>query len=153
MKSRSTISGFTLIELIMVIVILSILSLYASSRFMRTGISAAAIQDQVISVVRQVQVNRMQSNVSSAVGNNDFILSIATNCIGSKASCSSQSSSRSDWVEDSSVTFSPVQEVKFDLLGNPTPSSVTISISENNSSQTCTVTINEQGYVSKGGCL
>ncbi|MCG6326832.1 type II secretion system protein [Vibrio alginolyticus] len=139
-------------ELIMVIVILSILSLYASSRFIRTGISAVAIQDQVISVVRQVQVNRMQSNVSSAVGNNDFILSIATNCIGSKASCSSQSSSRSDWVEDSSVTFSPVQEVKFDLLGNPTPSSVTISISENNSSQTCTVTINEQGYVSKGGC-
>lgn len=136
----------------MVIVILSILSLYASSRFIRTGISAVAIQDQVISVVRQVQVNRMQSNVSSAVGNNDFILSIATNCIGSKASCSSQSSSRSDWVEDSSVTFSPVQEVKFDLLGNPTPSSVTISISENNSSQTCTVTINEQGYVSKGGC-
>ncbi|HHF2997525.1 type II secretion system protein [Vibrio diabolicus] len=152
MKSRSTISGFTLIELIMVIVILSILSLYASSRFIRAGISAVAIQDQVISVVRQVQVNRMQSNVSSAVGNNDFILSIATNCIGSKASCSSQSSSRSDWVEDSSVTFSPVQEVKFDLLGNPTPSSVTISISENNSSQTCTVTINEQGYVSKGGC-
>ncbi|MCE9844765.1 MULTISPECIES: type II secretion system protein [Vibrio] len=152
MKSRSTISGFTLIELIMVIVILSILSLYASSRFIRTGISAVAIQDQVISVVRQVQVNRMQSNVSSAVGNNDFILSIATNCIGSKASCSSQSSSRSDWVEDRSVTFSPVQEVKFDLLGNPTPSSVTISISENNSSQTCTVTINEQGYVSKGGC-
>lgn len=152
MKSRSTISGFTLIELIMVIVILSILSLYASSRFIRTGISAVAIQEQVISVVRQVQVNRMQSNVSSAVGNNDFILSIATNCIGSKASCSSQSSSRSDWVEDSSVTFSPVQEVKFDLLGNPTPSSVTISISENNSSQTCTVTINEQGYVSKGGC-
>jgi len=136
----------------MVIVILSILSLYASSRFMRTGISAVAIQDQVISVVRQVQVNRMQSNVSSAVGNNDFILSIATNCIGSKASCSSQSSSRSDWVEDSSVTFSPVQEVQFDLLGNPAPSSVTISISENNSSQTCTVTINEQGYVSKGGC-
>ncbi|MGY5514172.1 type II secretion system protein [Vibrio antiquarius] len=152
MKSRSTISGFTLIELIMVIVILSILSLYASSRFIRTGISAVAIQDQVISVVRQVQVNRMQSNVSSAVGNNGFILSIATNCIGSKASCSSQSSSRSDWVEDRSVTFSPVQEVKFDLLGNPTPSSVTISISENNSSQTCTVTINEQGYVSKGGC-
>ncbi|MFV8449404.1 type II secretion system protein [Vibrio campbellii] len=152
MKSRSTISGFTLIELIMVIVILSILSLYASSRFMRTGISAVAIQDQVISVVRQVQVNRMQSNVSSAVGNNDFILSIATNCIGSKASCSSQSSSRSDWVEDSGVTFSPLQEVQFDLLGNPTPPSVTISISENNSSQTCTVTINEQGYVSKGGC-
>lgn len=152
MKSRSTISGFTLIELIMVIVILSILSLYASSRFMRTGISAVAIQDQVISVVRQVQVNRMQSNVSSAVGNNDFILSIATNCIGSKASCSSESSTRSDWVEDSSVTFSPVQEVQFDLLGNPTPSSVTISISENNSSQTCTVTINEQGYVGKGGC-
>ncbi len=152
MKSRSTISGFTLIELIMVIVILSILSLYASSRFMRTGISAVAIQDQVISVVRQVQVNRMQSNVSSAVGNNDFTLSIATNCIGSKASCSSESSTRSDWVEDSSVTFSPVQEVQFDLLGNPTSAPVTISISENNSSQTCTVTINEQGYVSKGGC-
>lgn len=152
MKSRSTISGFTLIELIMVIVILSILSLYASSRLMRTGISAVAIQDQVISVVRQVQVNRMQSNVSSAVGNNDFILSIATNCIGSKASCSSESSTRSDWVEDSSVTFSPVQEVQFDLLGNPTPSSVTISISENNSSQTCKVTINKQGYVGKGGC-
>ncbi|CAH1218170.1 MSHA pilin protein MshC [Vibrio harveyi] len=152
MKLRSTISGFTLIELVMVIVILSILSLYASSRFMRTGISAVAIQDQVISVVRQVQVNRMQSNVSSAVGSNDFILSVTANCIGSKESCSSKSSNRSDWFEDSSVTFSPAREVQFDLLGNPTPSSVTISISENNSSQTCTVAINEQGYVSKSGC-
>lgn len=63
MKIRSSALGFTLMELILVIVLLSILSLFAASRFMGSGsFSAYALQERVISVIRQVQVNRMQSN-------------------------------------------------------------------------------------------
>ncbi|NMU85398.1 prepilin-type N-terminal cleavage/methylation domain-containing protein, partial [Vibrio parahaemolyticus] len=59
MKIRSSALGFTLMELILVIVLLSILSLFAASRFMGSGsFSAYALQERVISVIRQVQVNR-----------------------------------------------------------------------------------------------
>lgn len=159
MKSRSTISGFTLIELIMVIVILSILSLYASSRFMRTGISAVAIQDQVISVVRQVQVNRMQSNTSTTDTN--FQLQVSSSCIGSVAACSlsgNAKDARSDLVEDSAATFGltgATSPISFDLLGNPLSAAsdgVSILILDVNGQSQCRVLINSQGYVSEGSC-
>ncbi|MGL1309883.1 type II secretion system protein [Vibrio parahaemolyticus] len=157
MKSRSTISGFTLIELIMVIVILSILSLYASSRFIRTGISAVAIQDQVISVVRQVQVNRMQSNVASP--DNNFRLQVSSSCVGSVAACEltdSAQDARSDVVIDKSAKFSVISgaasTINFNLLGNPVSGAVNILIEDKHGRSRCQVEINSQGYVSKGTC-
>ncbi|EJA7355845.1 type II secretion system protein [Vibrio parahaemolyticus] len=157
MKSRSTISGFTLIELIMVIVILSILSLYASSRFIRTGISAVAIQDQVISVVRQVQVNRMQSNVASP--DNNFRLQVSSSCVGSVAACAltgSAQDARSDVVIDNSAKFSVISgaanTINFNLLGNPVSGAVYILIEDKRGRSRCQVEINTQGYVSKGTC-
>ena len=70
MKIRSSTLGFTLTELILVIVLLSILSLFAASRFIgKSGFSAFALQEQVISVIRQVQVNRMQSNIDGTDDN------------------------------------------------------------------------------------
>ncbi|CAH1567983.1 type II secretion system protein [Vibrio rotiferianus] len=154
MKARHISSGFTLVELVMVIVILSIMSLYAASRYLSAGIPAAAVQDQAIAVIRQVQVNRMQSNLSdtSSVDKNDFILNVTNNCIGSKASCSSQADSRSDWLMPDGVSFSPSLDLEFNLLGNPSGATPTIRITENGSGKTCSIHINSQGYIEKRTC-
>ncbi|CAH1536893.1 MSHA pilin protein MshC [Vibrio rotiferianus] len=151
MQMRTSSSGFTLIELIMVIVILTIVSLYAASRYMSSGISVFAAQEESLAIIRQVQVNRMQSNVSGATSNNNFILSISNDCLGSVSSCNSRSDSRSDWSSPDNIRYSPNRTISFDLLGNPSGGAKTITITES-TGQTCIVTINTQGYVSKGAC-
>lgn len=161
MKIRSSTLGFTLTELILVIVLLSILSLFAASRFIgKSSFSAFALQEQVISVIRQVQVNRMQSNVDSPDTN--FQLQVSDSCIGSVAACAlgdSQRDSRSDFVADDSAQFSIKGDVErpidFSLLGNPLSSAssgVSILIENKNGGSRCEVDINSQGYVSKGSC-
>ncbi len=161
MKIRSSTLGFTLTELILVIVLLSILSLFAASRFIgKSSFSAFVLQEQVISVIRQVQVNRMQSNVDSPDTN--FQLQVSDSCIGSVAACAlgdSQRDSRSDFVADDSVQFSIKGDIErpidFSLLGNPlnsASSGVSILIENKNGGSRCEVDINSQGYVSKGSC-
>ncbi|EOX4800847.1 type II secretion system protein [Vibrio alginolyticus] len=181
MKIRSSALGFTLMELILVIVLLSILSLFAASRFMGSGnFSAYALQERVISVIRQVQVNRMQSNISipnksyperclpsSYKAGEDssytnFCVSITSSCIGSSAACglaSKERDTRSDMVVDKSAKFSLTNAVtnpiEFDLLGNPINSAsggVSILIEDKHGRSRCQVEINSQGYVSKGTC-
>ncbi|AEX23238.1 type II secretion system protein [Vibrio sp. EJY3] len=162
MKIRSSTLGFTLTELILVIVLLSILSLFAASRFIgKSSFSAFALQEQVISVIRQVQVNRMQSNIDGSDDN--FRLQVSSSCIGSVAACAlgdSQRDSRSDFVADDSAQFSIKGDVErpidFSLLGNPlnsASSGVSILIENKNGGSRCEVDINSQGYVSKGLCL
>ncbi|WP_232061099.1 prepilin-type N-terminal cleavage/methylation domain-containing protein [Vibrio taketomensis] len=69
-------SGFTLVELIIVIILLAIFSVYAASRYIGLGsFSALAIQDSVISIARQVQLDGMQSSVT--VPNDSFTLQIS----------------------------------------------------------------------------
>ncbi|NVN82782.1 MULTISPECIES: prepilin-type N-terminal cleavage/methylation domain-containing protein [unclassified Vibrio] len=155
--------GFTLVELIIVIIILGIVSTFAASRFIGTSsYSSFTAQEQAISVIRQIQVNRMQSNVSSA--NDSFRLAINDDCLGSVTACSlnlsnstqkSQADARSDYVRIPDIEFSPTNTIiDFDLLGNPSVSAgvnITInSTSSNNSAQVC---INSQGYVREGACL
>ncbi|MEE3880480.1 pilus assembly FimT family protein [Vibrio sp. YYF0003] len=162
MKIRSSTLGFTLTELILVIVLLSILSLFAASRFIgKSSFSAFVLQEQVISVIRQVQVNRMQSNIDDSDDN--FRLQVSSSCIGSVAACAlgdSQQDSRSDFVADDSTQFSIKGDVEspidFSLLGNPlnsASSGVSILIENKNGGSRCEVDINSQGYVSKGLCL
>ncbi|MEZ8109247.1 prepilin-type N-terminal cleavage/methylation domain-containing protein [Vibrio splendidus] len=156
-------NGFTLVELIIVIIILGIVSTFAASRFAGTSsFSTFAAQEQVISVIRQIQVNRMQSNVSAA--NDSFRLAINSNCLGSVTACSlnlsnsaqkAQSDTRSDYVRESDISFSPANTIiDFDLLGNPSVSAgVNITINSNTSSNNAQVCINSQGYVHEGTCL
>ncbi|MCX8830042.1 type II secretion system protein [Vibrio parahaemolyticus] len=161
MKIRSSALGFTLMELILVIVLLSILSLFAASRFVGSGsFSAYALQERVISVTRQVQVNRMQSNVASP--DNNFRLQVSSSCVGSVAACAltgSAQDARSDVVIDKSAKFSLTNAVtnpiEFNLLGNPINSAsggVSILIEDKHGRSRCQVEINTQGYVSKGTC-
>ncbi|WP_010434357.1 prepilin-type N-terminal cleavage/methylation domain-containing protein [Vibrio cyclitrophicus] len=156
-------NGFTLVELIIVIIILGIISTFAASRFTGTSsYSTFTAQEQAISVIRQIQVNRMQSNVSSA--NDSFRLAINSGCLGSVTACSldlsnsvqqSQADARSDYVRESDISFSsPNTIVEFDLLGNPSVSAgVNITINSTTSSNSAQVCINSQGYVREGACL
>lgn len=156
--TRSRIPGFTLIELIVVILLVSIVSVYAASRYSgRAGFSPYAAQEQAISVIRQVQVNRMQSNVDmdAISGNTNFTLSLLGNCIGSQAACAARDDSRSDWASISDVSFSSNVGalVNFDLLGNPVDVTPPVTIQMTSTDGTCTaVQINAVGYVSPGSC-
>lgn len=150
--------GFTLVELIVVIIILAIVSITAVSRVSgRSSFELYALQDQVISVVRQVQLNRMQSNMDmSASGAEDLSLVAENNCIGSQSACDNTSETRSDVIASDDYSFASVptssysSPIEFNLLGNPentASSGVQITISSNNSSDKAWVCINSQGFV------
>ncbi len=168
MKKSLPSNGFTLVELIIVIIIIAIVSITAVSRMSgRSSFELYALQDQVISVVRQIQVNRMQSNLdsSSPQDQDNFQLVADGNCLGSSNACSPSEESvlRSDRVLDDGYLFRyqpslTNNTLEFDLLGNPTlaaSAGVGIEISEQeNSANRVWVCINEQGFVSAemGGC-
>lgn len=151
-------SGFTLVELIVVILLLAIVSSVAISRFGgRQSYELYALQEQVSSVVRQVQLNRMQSNMDMSVsGAESLRLVAANNCIGSQSACDNLSETRSDVIASDDYSFSSVPSsnysspIEFSLLGNPentASSGVQITISSNNSSDRAWVCINSQGFV------
>ncbi|EHU9446519.1 prepilin-type N-terminal cleavage/methylation domain-containing protein [Vibrio vulnificus] len=154
--------GFTLVELIVVILLISIVSAYAASRYIGTGsFSAYAAQEQAISVIRQLQVYRMQSNTTNSA-NPNFELTASGGCLGSSAGCSAAATpqaaeSRSDVMRLDGVSVSStISPIRFDLRGNPLQTngsalnSVTITFTA--SGESASVCINNQGYVSGGGC-
>ena len=165
-------NGFTLVELIIVIIILGIVSTFAASRFAGTSsFSTFTAQEQIISVVRQVQVNRIQTNIPNLynycndTSNLDLQkiclrsrITINASCIGSSSGCSaSDSSSRSDSVVAEQVSFSAtpsVSQITFDLLGNPLDTASSgVSILITSGQNQASVCINSQGYVREGACL
>ncbi|HDY7442620.1 TPA: prepilin-type N-terminal cleavage/methylation domain-containing protein [Vibrio vulnificus] len=155
-------AGFTIVELIVVILLISIISAYAASRYIGTGsFSAYAAQEQAISIIRQLQVYRMQSNTTNSA-NPNFELTASGGCLGSTAGCSAAATpqaaeSRSDVMRLDGVSVSStISPIRFDLRGNPLQTngsalnSVTITFTA--SGESASVCINSQGYVSGGGC-
>ncbi len=151
---RTGSKGFTLVELITVMVLVSILAAYAVPRFAsRSDFSAQAAQEQAISIIRQIQLGRMQSNVDTAAA--EYQLLIAANCLGSVAGCNSTGNARlnrNDYLDiTDNVSFSPLMTVNFNLLGEPTVldeatvRAVTITIT--NATESVNVCINSEGYV------
>ncbi|MEZ9231130.1 Tfp pilus assembly protein FimT/FimU [Vibrio amylolyticus] len=164
--------GFTLIELIVVILLIAIVSVYASSRYLGVShFSAFTAQEQIISVIRQIQVNRIQTNITDLysycgdAANPELQelclrsrVTVSSSCIGSSSGCNaSNPSSRSDLVQSDQVSFNSapsVSHISFDLLGNPLDAaSGGVSISIVSGQSEASVCINSQGYVYGGLCL
>ncbi len=149
---KSKVSGFTLVELIIVILLIAIVSVYAVSRYAGTSdFSPFVAQEQVISIIRQVQVNRMQSNrEASCADDSNTALRISSTCVGSVEGCVLSSTQRSDWVSIDGVNFTPALNcLEFNLLGEP---SNAVDIQIRSGSSTCLVSIAQNGYVSQGNC-
>ncbi|BDU41657.1 type II secretion system protein [Vibrio nigripulchritudo] len=160
-KNCNSQKGFTLTELIVVILLLGIVATYAASKYSSpSDFSAYAAQEQAISVIRQIQLGRMQSNLSSATPAR-YKLKISDNCLGSSEAvdeykCESGIRSNYVLVEDQTFLFTPATlEMEFDLLGLPTCISgcttptaggnITIGIS--NGVESTQVCINSEGFV------
>lgn len=150
--------AFTLLELVLVLLLVSLVSLVAAPRlFSRDSISAFVAQERAISLIRQVQLARMQSNLteSELETNSHYVLVIWPQCLGSVAACNpSDLEPRSDRLKEDGLSFTsnaPSQQVTFDLLGNP-PQAVNIQIDARYNSSQAQVCINTQGFVSAGVC-
>ena len=150
--------GFTLVELIVVILLLAIISVIAISRLGgRQSYELYALQEQVSSVARQIQLNRMQSNMDMSMSGADSLRLVAANgCFGSQSGCDNLAETRSDVISSDDYTFlsQPLSTIyspiEFNLLGNPESAAsagVQITISSNNSSDRVWVCINSQGFV------
>ncbi len=147
-------SGFTLVELVVVIIVLSIVSVYAASRYMgASSFSAYAAQEQAISIIRQIQLSRMQSNIdSTATLSSDYQLRVTSSCLGSVSSCTASGDSRSNkLVLPDELSFAQTMTVNFDLLGNPSCATGTcpaeFKVDLSSTTETLGVCINSQGYI------
>ncbi|WP_232314331.1 type II secretion system protein [Grimontia marina] len=112
--------GFTLIELITVLVILGIISVFAIPRLSGSeAFSVTSARDTGLSVARQVQLRAMQQENPSSACNAMYVA--ASRMGGSSDSACGFGDYRSDVVDlsDSQVRISPVQTIYFDLLGRP----------------------------------
>ncbi|WP_407331512.1 type II secretion system protein [Enterovibrio sp. 27052020O] len=146
--------GFTLIELITVLVILGIISVFAVPRLSGSeAFSVIGARDAGLSVARQVQLRAMQQEDPS---DSCHALNVAASRMGgSAASSCGFKTDRSDVVDlsDSSVRIAPQQTIRFDLLGRPVAannnrmciaSECKITFSQGSSS--ASICLNSEGY-------
>ncbi|MEH6531986.1 MAG: prepilin-type N-terminal cleavage/methylation domain-containing protein [Photobacterium frigidiphilum] len=165
--------GFTLIELIVVIILVGIISLTAASRMSgRSSFDAFISRDQAIAIARQIQITAMQATIPQRA---NFPLRIIsgtgekTSCMGliTGSTCTVQStaetSSRILQGEVSRIRFTlpslASNAVFFNLLGRPVNSTgericnngcqINLQSRDNNILSMC---INREGFIDEGGC-
>ncbi|MUK63570.1 prepilin-type N-terminal cleavage/methylation domain-containing protein [Aliivibrio fischeri] len=176
-KQRQNRNGFTLVELIVVILLLAIIAVYTASKYMGASrFSSAAAQEQVLSILRHVQIASMQTNTSH-INNACRSVHIASNQFGVDSACQSQgmtSAVLSDYSKENdrenldmirlSYVFNTasgavtISELSFDLLGRPTiPASsdltlctqedCRITITTPSTNESRSVCINNEGFM------
>lgn len=114
-------NGYTLIEIVTVILVLAVLSLYAAPRLSGTDeFHVQSARDSGLSVARQIQLRSMQYDIKSP--NSCNVLQMQLNRLGAKPSAvCNPNAERSDVLDlsQSSVQISNPQTIYFDLLGRP----------------------------------
>ncbi|MGR5064792.1 prepilin-type N-terminal cleavage/methylation domain-containing protein [Photobacterium sp. DNB22_13_2] len=166
-KSYAKSTGFTLLELIIVIVLVGIISVTAASRlFGRSGFDAVLARDQAISIARQIQLVGMNSPVTPANPNSCLALQISTTEFGSEHCASNSDSTRKLTFENDMVKFAffdgttPLAPaaIYFDMLGRPsvienqqlkricTASNCQVTVTSRNGAQ-ASLCINSEGYI------
>lgn len=146
--------GFTLIELVMVIIVLAIISVTAASRYAsKSSFSAELMRDQAITIARQIQISAMQQQQVACA-----TLTITKSLFG----CETRKNSTNYLIATTEqVTISPNYILRFNLLGQPVniqgqrqclvgaECEITFTATNNNQAQLC---INSEGYIHSGAC-
>jgi len=118
-------AAFTLLELIIVIVILSIISSYAISKF---SSSSGYQQDTIIEQI--ISAGHLTQQLSMNDSDRSFALSIQPNQINITVDGSSLSASGVEFplIFDSSVTLSPTTTITYNNLGQTTLTTINIQL-------------------------
>ncbi|MDP2716752.1 prepilin-type N-terminal cleavage/methylation domain-containing protein [Rheinheimera sp.] len=144
MRNRLNFCGYTLIELIVVIVVLAVLSVSIAPRFFTTaGTSEYLYQDQLLNLLRRVQIQAMQCTdcITPAVN-----VSAASVLIGA-ATCNDADTSAVVCVAArDAVTLAPAGTISFDNLGRPACSAGSCTITLQGQT-TLNVCIASEGYI------
>ncbi len=121
-------SGFTLVELVLVIVLLGVLSVMIAPRFFTaSGYDQVAARDQLIQLLRQAQLQTMNNSAECQVvhfGNNQSWIPAST------AQCS--------------VLTSGEQLLSFDVWGRPATSVTSVTLTGETTMKVC---IEAEGYI------
>ncbi len=160
LKNKSLNQGFTLIELIIVIIILGILSVTVAPKFFTAkGFSEYGYRTDVIAKLRLIQIKAMQQTQAIPEDDNSYCHSVllTDTKLGTPDDCDDTPSFDSIW-EDSAtkvkiadqdnVTFSSNimgNSFSFDSMGRPScdaPCKITI-----NGEQNISVQIESEGYI------
>jgi MSHA pilin protein MshC len=135
-------AGFTLIELIIILVIIGILAVSASPLFISdSGTKSQTARLQAMSILRSIQQQAMQDTV------NDYSISVTESTLGNPPYNEDNSLQLSNL---DGITFSPSDlTVGFNALGQPTQGCTggcTITIIEN-LGVSRTISINKEGFI------
>jgi MSHA pilin protein MshC len=117
MQSRSNKLGYTLIELIVVIVVLTVLSVSIAPRFFTAlGTSEYLYRDQALNLLRLVQMQAMQCTDCPVP-----VISISANAmLANAASCSDDSNQALCPAERDNIRFTAsASPIQFDSMGRP----------------------------------
>ena len=139
MNKRHQQNGFTLIEMIMVIVIMGALSVVAIAKFDRDSFEAEAVINEVIQAIRYAQSKSMSNtganNFQIAIAANGY--SVTQNGVAILHPVSGVSGYSKTW---SDVTLSPAMTIVFDGYGDPgLGSNTTFTVTKGSDSRSFTV--------------
>ncbi|MGF1758518.1 prepilin-type N-terminal cleavage/methylation domain-containing protein [Photobacterium sagamiensis] len=160
--------GFTLVELIIVILLLGIISVTATSRLIgKSSFTAHVARDQAISIARQIQITAMQTDGTINACQRLVVTNVSdeeNSRFGRPKSCTSDDDMFSDVLrgDQAEVTFSTlsVTNIYFNLLGRPVDASgepictsgCKVTVRSRNG-ETASLCINSEGFIHEGDCV
>jgi MSHA pilin protein MshC len=148
---KNTNQGFTLIELVIVIIMIGILSAAVIPKFFdSSGFEEIAIQSELVTKLRSIQLRAMhqtsQSQCPIEITAKMIQLKIfdGSNCISNSEAIHNTTKVI---IEEGELSFSPLGVLSFDSLGKPNCDVDICEILIEGGEQAKTVTINIEGYI------
>ncbi len=144
--SRVSQSGFTLIELVLVIIMIGILATTVIPKmFTSSGFDEVGYQSELITKLRSIQLRYMHNSTECTISLSDskIELLVGDSCVSDAASIYDTTKIV---IESNTLSFSRTTDsLSFDTMGRPSGGLFEISIVGGEQSRT--VVINEEGYI------